>query len=66
MVTFSSGDVVYISLQGQVLGSVPAGVEMASSNSGRKDWDSRGGGGGDDGHEEDDEHESEHEGEAGD
>ncbi len=68
MVTFSSGDLVYVSLQGQVLGVVPAGVEMVNSNPGRHDRESRVGGGGGDGEHEDGEleHEFEHETEAGD
>ncbi len=66
MVTFSSGDLVYVSLQGQVLGVVPAGVEMVNSNPGRHEQESRVGGG-DGGHEDgESEHESEHETEAGD
>jgi hypothetical protein len=44
MVTFSSGDLVYISLSGQVLGSVPAPVLMASSNPNPKEQETRGGG----------------------
>lgn len=45
LVTFSSGDAVYISLSGQVLGSVPAPVQMASSNRNRKEREGPGGGG---------------------
>jgi hypothetical protein len=44
-ITFSSGDLVYISLSGQVLGSLPAPVQMASSNSNPKERETRGGGG---------------------
>ena len=58
-VTFSSADVVYISLEGQVLGSEPAPVQLADSGDRRRRRDDRGGGGGG-GEGEDAEHESEH------
>jgi hypothetical protein len=68
IVTFSSGDVVYVSLGGEVLGSVPAGVEMASANKERDDRDGRGGNDehDDDREHEEEEHEEEHESEGGD
>ena len=62
-VTFSSGDVVYISMQGQLLGAVPPTTLVAESG-----WSGGGGGGGagravaaNEGHDDDDEHEGEHE-----
>ena len=45
LVAFSSGDAVYISLSGQVLGAVPGPVQMASSNRDRKEREGPGGGG---------------------
>jgi hypothetical protein len=65
-VLFTSGDVVYVSLEGQVLGSEPPAVLIASKD--RKEREDEGtkrssGGDDDDDHEEQDE--PEHEGEGG-
>jgi len=43
-VTFPSGDVVYVSLEGVVLGSVPGPVQMVYSNSSERERDEGGGG----------------------
>ena len=64
-VTFSSADVVYISLDGQVLGSEPAPVQLADLNAHRKardDGGKRGGGGDGEREGEGGEHESENDG----
>jgi hypothetical protein len=60
-VTFLSGDVVYVSLNGQVLGSELPAVQLASSGGNRRD--DRDGQSGDDDHDdgEHEEHEEEHE-----
>ena len=60
-VTFTSGDVVYVSLNGQVLGSELPTVQLVSSGGNRRD-DRAGGAGGEDDHED---HEVEHEDEVG-
>ena len=61
-VTFTSGDVVYVSLDGQVLGSELPTVQLVSSGGNRRDDRDGGAGGEDDEHED---HEVEHEDEAG-
>lgn len=63
-VTFLSGDIVYVSLQGQVLGSELPTVQLVSSGGNRRD-DGERRAGGDDGEHEDHEQEVEHEDEAG-
>ena len=60
-VTFTSGDVVYVSLDGQVLGSELPTVQLVSSGGNRRD-DREGQAGGEDDHED---HEVEHEDEVG-
>jgi hypothetical protein len=45
-VTFSSGDVVYVSLAGQVLGAVPPEVQVVSQRNPREKEHAGGGGGG--------------------
>jgi hypothetical protein len=59
MVTFSSGDVVYVALDGQVLGYVPAVVQMANADPDAEDRESRNDGSGED--HEDDSHSEVHE-----
>lgn len=63
-VTFSSGDVVYVSLEGKVLGTVPAPMQLANLKPGRRNHDEVGGKGG--GGEGGGEHETETEVEGGD
>lgn len=69
-VTFSSGDVVYVGLDGQVLGTVPAATTVANSmplkrhtgkGSGASGWSGTSGGSGHEGSEQETEHESEYE-----
>ena len=66
-VTFTSGDVVYVSLDGKILGSELPTVQLASARrQNRDDSDGQSGDGSDDGeHEEHEEYEVEHEDEAG-
>jgi uncharacterized protein YpmB len=61
-VTFSSGDVVYVSLEGQVLGSIAAPIQMASTGRGHRDSDEKAGRNDGGGQEHEHESETEHEG----
>jgi hypothetical protein len=64
-VTFTSGDVVFVSVAGQVLEVIPAPVQMANANKHREVEGGRGGSSGGDDHEKgEDEHEEEHESES--
>jgi hypothetical protein len=60
-VVFSSGDVVYVSLGGEVLEFVPAFVELANNRNDHSDDEGWNAGGDDDGDEHEEEHEEEEE-----
>jgi hypothetical protein len=65
-VIFSSGDVVFVSVAGQVLEVIPATVQIASVKKDKEREDTRGGGSRGDDHEESEhEHEDEHESDSG-
>ena len=65
-VLFTSGDVVYVSLEGQVLGSEPPAVLIASKDrKEREDEGTRRSSGGDDDDDHEEQDEPEHEGEGG-
>jgi 2',3'-cyclic-nucleotide 2'-phosphodiesterase (5'-nucleotidase family) len=64
LVTLTSGDLVYVSMTGQVVGSAPAQYSGTSGGGGRQLVSNETSSGGEGEHE--DEHEEEHEGEGGD